>query len=147
KSAIHLARVQGGKEAGFERLPILKPPALPGDTYFKLSTNRKIPNSASSDQGLVTDYESGGRRFESFRARHFGTKLGTQKPAAFTLEAATSVRGSTLFDPMMRTSFASASTRWASARRWLRHWQARQLKKPCCTNSALAAMTAINTSS
>jgi hypothetical protein len=37
------------------------------------------------------DYESGGRRFESFRARHFGTKLGTPKPAVFALEAATSV--------------------------------------------------------
>jgi hypothetical protein len=47
--------------------------------------------------------------------RHFGTKLGTPKPAVFGLEAATSVRESTLLAPMMRTSFASTSTRWASA--------------------------------
>jgi hypothetical protein len=50
-------------------------------------------------------------------ARHFGTKLGTPKPAVFAVEAATSVRSSSLLEPMMRTSFASTSTRWASARR------------------------------
>ena len=49
--------------------------------------------------------------FESRTARHFGTKLGTPKPAVFPLETATSVRSSTLLDPMMRTSFASTSTR------------------------------------
>jgi hypothetical protein len=53
------------------------------------------------------DYESGGREFESLRARHFGTKLGTPKPAVFAIEAATRVRRSTLLDPMMRTSFLS----------------------------------------
>jgi len=62
-------------------------------------------------------YESGGQEFESLRARHFGTELGTPKPAGFALEAATRVRNSSLFDPMMRSSFASTSTRWASARR------------------------------
>ena len=36
---------------------------------------------------------------------HFGTELGTPKPAVFALSAATSVRRSTLFDPMMRSSF------------------------------------------
>jgi hypothetical protein len=36
--------------------------------------------------------------------RHFGTELGTPKPAVFALEAATSVRSSSLFDPMMRSS-------------------------------------------
>jgi hypothetical protein len=41
------------------------------------------------------NFESGGRGFESLRARHFGTKLGTQKPAVLALEAATSVRSST----------------------------------------------------
>ena len=46
---------------------------------------------------------------------HFGTELGTPKPAVFALDAATSVRRSSLFDPMMRTSFASTSTRRASA--------------------------------
>src|SRR5262245_57888181 len=56
---------------------------------------------------------SGGQEFESLRA----TELGTPKPAVFALDAATSVRSSTLFEPMMRTSFASTSTRWASARR------------------------------
>jgi hypothetical protein len=43
--------------------------------------------------------------------RHFGTRLGTAKPAVFALDAATSVRSSTLLEPMMRTSFASTSTR------------------------------------
>ncbi len=38
-------------------------------------------------------------KFESCRARHLGTKLGTPKPAAFALDAATSVRSSTLLDP------------------------------------------------
>jgi hypothetical protein len=33
--------------------------------------------------------------------RHFGTELGTPKLAVFALEAATSVRSSSLFDPMM----------------------------------------------
>jgi Arm DNA-binding domain len=51
------------------------------------------------------DYESRGQEFESLRARHFGTELGTPKPAVFALDAATSVRRSTLFDPMMRSSF------------------------------------------
>jgi hypothetical protein len=46
-----------------------------------------------------------GREFESFPARHFGTELGTSKPAVFALEAATSVRRSALFDPMMRSCF------------------------------------------
>jgi transposase InsO family protein len=45
------------------------------------------------------------------------TELGTPKPAAFALEAATSVRSSSLLEPMMRSSCASTSTRWASARR------------------------------
>src|ERR1700690_4096255 len=45
------------------------------------------------------------------------TKLGTAKPAVFAPDATTSVRSSALFDPMMRTSFASASTRCASARK------------------------------
>jgi hypothetical protein len=48
---------------------------------------------------------------ESCRARHVGTKPGTAKPAVFAPAAATRVRRSTLFDPMMRTSFASTSTR------------------------------------
>jgi hypothetical protein len=55
--------------------------------------------------------EGRGGEFESRRARHFGTKLGTPKLAVFALEAATSVRRSTLLEPMMRTSFASTSTR------------------------------------
>src|SRR6266849_2659273 len=54
---------------------------------------------AQLDRAL--DYESRGQEFESLRARHFGTKLGTPKPAVFALSAATSVRRSTLFDPMM----------------------------------------------
>ena len=57
------------------------------------------------------DYESGGQEFESLRARHLGTKLGAPKPAVFALEAATSVRSSSLLEPMMRTSFPSTSTR------------------------------------
>ena len=70
---------------------------------------------AQLDRAL--DYESRGQEFESLRARHFGTELGTPKPAVFALEAATSVRSNSLFEPMMRNSFASTSTRWASARR------------------------------
>ena len=62
-------------------------------------------------------HESGGQEFESLRARHFGTELGTPKLAVFALDPTTSVRSSALFDPMMRTSFASTSMRWASARR------------------------------
>jgi len=42
------------------------------------------------------------------------------KTCRFALDAATSVRRRTLFDPMMRTSFASISMRWANARRWSR---------------------------
>jgi hypothetical protein len=38
-------------------------------------------------------------------ARHFGTELGTPKPAVFALEAATSVHRSPLFEPMIRSSF------------------------------------------
>jgi hypothetical protein len=49
--------------------------------------------------------------------RHLGTELGTPKLAVFAPGAAKSVRSSTLFEPMMRTSFVSTSMRWASARR------------------------------
>jgi hypothetical protein len=45
-----------------------------------------------------------GRGFESRRARHFGTKLRTSKPAIFALAVATSVRSTTLLEPMRRTS-------------------------------------------
>src|SRR6266849_3479484 len=41
------------------------------------------------------------------RASSFGTKLSTPKAAVFALEAATSVRSNTLFEPMMRSSFVS----------------------------------------
>jgi hypothetical protein len=50
---------------------------------------------AQLDRAL--DYESRGQEFESLRARHFGTKTGTPNIADFELEAATSVRRSTLF--------------------------------------------------
>ena len=33
------------------------------------------------------DYESGGQEFESLRARHLSTELGTPKPAVFALES------------------------------------------------------------
>jgi hypothetical protein len=46
------------------------------------------------------------QRFDSPRARHFGTKLVTPKPEIFALERATSVRSNTLLAPTMRTSFA-----------------------------------------
>src|SRR6185312_13510642 len=58
---------------------------------------------AQLDRALPS--EGKGHTFESCRARHFGTKLGTPKPAVFALSAATSVRRSALFDPMMRNSF------------------------------------------
>jgi hypothetical protein len=54
--------------------------------------------------------------FSSQAGRHFGTELGTPKPAVFALDAATSVRSNSLFEPMIRSSCASTSTRWASAR-------------------------------
>jgi hypothetical protein len=44
-------------------------------------------------------------------------KIGTPEPAVFALGTATGLRRSTLFDPVMRTSYALTSTRWASARR------------------------------
>src|SRR5690606_2111108 len=47
------------------------------------------------------DYESGGQRFESFRARHLRTKLGT--PAAVAPLPITS-RSRTVFRPWMRIS-------------------------------------------
>ena len=47
-------------------------------------------NAPVAQLDRASDYESEGRTFESFRARHFGTKLGNPKPAAFALEAATS---------------------------------------------------------
>jgi len=47
--------------------------------------------------GTLSCSEGKGHTFESFRARHFGTELGTPNRPA--LEAATSVRSSTLFDP------------------------------------------------
>jgi hypothetical protein len=62
-------------------------------------------NAPVAQLDRAPDYESGGQEFESLRARHFGTELGTPKPAVFALEAATSVRRSMLFDPMMRSSF------------------------------------------
>jgi hypothetical protein len=34
-------------------------------------------------EGIFLNYESGGQEFESLRARHSGTKLGTAKPAVF----------------------------------------------------------------
>src|SRR5258708_20971241 len=89
----------------------------PGPTPKCLAKNAPV---AQLDR--APDYESGGQEFESLRARHFGTKLGTPKPADFALEAATSVRRSSLFEPIMRTSFSSTSTRWASARRWSRRY-------------------------
>jgi DNA-binding transcriptional LysR family regulator len=54
--------------------------------------SRALWNAPVAQLDRAPDYESGGREFESLRARHFGTKLGTPKPAVFALEAATSVR-------------------------------------------------------
>jgi hypothetical protein len=42
-------------------------------------------------------------------ASHFGTKLGTPKPAVVTLETAANVRSGTLFKPMMRPSWRPGS--------------------------------------
>jgi hypothetical protein len=53
---------------------------------------------AISGARLALPSEGKGHTFESCRVRHFGAKLGTSKPAAFALEAATSVRRSTLFE-------------------------------------------------
>src|SRR5207248_924603 len=70
------------------------------------------PHALVAQLDRASDFDSEGREFESLRARHFGTKLGTAKPAVFALVTATNVRRSTLFDPMIRTSFASTSMRW-----------------------------------
>src|SRR5579871_3873418 len=57
---------------------------------FMVRGRRECAPVAQLDR--ASDYESEGRTFESFRARHFGTELGTPKPVVFALEAATSVR-------------------------------------------------------
>ena len=54
-------------------------------------------NAPVAQLDRAPDYEFGGQEFESLRARHFGTKTGTPNIADFELEAATSVRRSTLF--------------------------------------------------
>ena len=62
--------------------------------------NAKAKNAPVAQLDRAPDYESGGQEFESLRARHFGTELGTPKPVVFALEAATKVlRRSALFDP------------------------------------------------
>src|SRR3546814_4971515 len=63
----------------------------------------------------ASDYESEGRTFESFRARHFGSKARTPSTAASTPEAAVSVRSNSLRRPRIRTSvLLTTSTRWAT---------------------------------
>jgi integrase len=59
------------------------------------------------------DYESGGQEFESLRARHFRTKLGT--PAGTAPPPITS-RSRTVLRPMMRISVSSTST-WSITER------------------------------
>src|SRR5712692_11942938 len=49
---------------------------------------RPAKNAPVAQLDRALDYESRGQEFESLRARHFGTKLGTPKPAVFALEAA-----------------------------------------------------------
>jgi hypothetical protein len=44
-------------------------------------------NAPVAQLDRAPDYESGGQEFESLRARHFGTKLGTPKPADFSPDA------------------------------------------------------------
>jgi hypothetical protein len=82
-----------------------------------------------SDQRTGLDYESGGRRFESFRARHFGRELGTPEPAAFALDVATSVR-----------PFASVATSWPPSRGWKRRWP---LPRGVSTNKRLREFTQV----
>jgi len=48
--------------------------------------------------------EGEGHTFESCRVRHFGTELGTPKPAAFAFSAATSVRRSALVNKRPRVT-------------------------------------------
>ncbi len=52
-----------------------------------------------------------------FQTIDFKRRRAVYKSLYAPFEAATRVRRSTLLDPMMRTSFLSTSTRWASARR------------------------------
>ncbi len=53
---------------------------------------------------------NGYRGFESHPLRHFSPKLGTPIAADFPPEMAESVRSSSSFDPMMRTSVSETST-------------------------------------
>ena len=60
-----------------------------------ISPEMPAKNAPVAQLDRALDYESRGQEFESLRARHFGTKLGTPKPPVFALEVA-SVRSSTL---------------------------------------------------
>src|SRR3546814_15259498 len=68
----------------------------------------------------ASDYESEGRTFESFRARHFGSKARTPSTAASTPEAAVSVRSNSLRRPRIRTSVLLRS-------------EERRVGKECCS--------------
>src|SRR5512140_1674332 len=75
---------------------------------FRMHAGRRprmrAKNAPVAQLDRALDYESRGQEFESLRARHFA-RLGAPKPAAFALEAAMSVRSSSPFEPMMRSSW------------------------------------------
>src|SRR5438046_6105917 len=88
----------------------------------------------------ILDYESRGQEFESLRARHFGTKLGTPKPADFALEAA--ARPASFGHPETTTSVPAIDRQRANAnaglvehhdraagQRWLQRRQVRQKQR------------------
>jgi hypothetical protein len=82
--------------------------------------DQEITKMRGSIAGWIWPTEGTRADLCNFIARHFGTELGTPKPAGFALEAPTRVLSSSLLDPVMRTSFSSTWTRCASARRWSR---------------------------
>lgn len=97
---------RGGRTAAFLLHRLLQK-VLHGAHRRKFASVNKI-KLGRSGVGLGTS---------SLSHRHFSPKLGTPIAADFPLETAASVRSSSPFDPMMRTSVSPTSTRWAKARR------------------------------
>src|SRR5258708_4840277 len=104
------ALINARREMGMELLPFRL-------IYSRISPQRWFYVGSRKADPQTYALAGGGLNFEPRRAPRFGKDRGPQKPAVFALEAATRVRSSSLFDPMMRSSWASTSTRWASARR------------------------------
>ena len=72
-------------------------------------------NAPVAQLDRASDYESEGRTFESFRARHFGTRLGTPKPAVFASDDIVArllaIRHRVSLEPVTNVFLASLGTR------------------------------------